>query len=968
MARQTEGSINLDLAAALRQLHPAWNEQTVLAESTDVLTEGAGRKPDIVITNTARSGGVIIETEVAPARTVESDALARLGGTFSADGSPVEQVLAVRIPIAARTPGTQLASLKYSYKVCTKGTEFVSWFPANGWLEGTLSDLAGFVETVAVSPRQLAEGVNVLESGVRQAATIIRSGMEETYPAGLEQMAAILHQRDGEQTTRMAAAIIANALTVHSAIAAVDPDIRGLTEPSMRGYDNSLLQSEVLACWHAILDVNYWPIFSVAREILCEIDEAVAGQALTRLGETASRLRGLGATTIGDMAGQMFGQLIADRKFLATFYTRPSSATLLAELAVARLQTDWRKSSTVGDLRIADLACGTGALLAAVYRRIVSRLRRNGLDDKELHSRFMEHVAIGCDIMPAATHLTAAQLTAAHPTVTFGNTRVHTMPYGEHDPGSGTRIFIGSLELLDDTAAPSLLGTGAVTVTGAGEVDDAWGRQLDLPNGSIDLVIMNPPFTRPTNHEVADVPVPSFAGFETSAMEQRQMSKRLNSLRGKLEHEPAGHGNAGLASNFLDLAHTKVKLGGTVAFVLPSTISAGDAWGPTRRLLQKHYRSITIVTIATAGSNTRAFSADTGMAEALLVADRRLKDTKKAPAAPEVLWVNLSRRPEGIPEAVEIARAVEAIDQGRPTGRLLIGDDIVGCFVRAGIDDSGCAQVFETDVIEAALALSRGVLRLSGLTEIPIEVTRLDRLGGAGPYHLDIRSGGTTARGPFEIEKLSPGRTASYPALWRHNAGRERRLVVDPDSQGRVLPGKREKALEIWATSTRLHMSSDFQLNSQSLGACLTPAAAIGGRAWPSFLLDDRSYEKAVALWCATTFGLIGHWWVGSRQQQGRSNLSVGRLGELPVLDCRDLSPEQLNALDSVFDRFACRDLLPANEAYRDPVRAELDEAVLCESLGLPEEILGPLGILREQWCSEPTVHGGKGTGPSAHH
>ena len=968
MARRTEGSINNDLAIALRRLHPAWNDRTVLAESTAVLAESAGRRPDVLITNKHRTGGVILETEFEPARMVEDEARARLGNTFAADGSPVEQVMAVKIPATAKTPGARLEDLTYFYKVCGSGTDGQLWFPAHGWIEGTLADLAGFVETVAVSPRQLAEGVNVLETGVRQAANIIRHGMEHTYPAGLDHIAAILHQRDGEQTTRMAAAIIANALTVHSAIAAVNRDIRPLSDPSMRGYDNVLLQSEVLATWSAILDVNYWPIFHVARGILGALDEAVAGQALTRLSEVASKLRGLGATTIGDMAGQMFGQLIADRKFLATFYTRPSSATLLAELAVARLGTDWRDSDAVGELRVADLACGTGALLSAVYRRIVARMRRGGLDDQDVHASFLERVLIGCDIMPAATHLTAAQLTAAHPTVTFGNTRIHTMPYGEHDPGSGTRTFIGSLELLDNRAVWSLLGTGATTVTGTSDVGDAGERRINLPDCSIDLVIMNPPFTRPTNHEIADVPVPSFAGFETSDLEQKEMSKRLGLLRRKLEHEPAGHGNAGLASNFVDLAHTKVKPGGTVAFVLPSTISAGDAWAPTRHLLQKHYNSITIVTIAAAGSNSRAFSADTGMAEALLVADRRLNDTKKATASPKVLWVNLSRRPEGIPEAVEIARAVEAIDEGRPTGRLQIGDDIVGCFVRAGIDDSGCAQVFETDVIEAALALARGQVRLAGMAEIPLPIAALDDLGRAGPYHLDVRSGGTTARGPFEIETLPPRTTASYPVLWWHGAERERRLVVDPDSQGRILPGKRDKGLEIWDTSTRLHLSSDFRLNSQSLGACLTPHPAIGGRAWPSFLLADRSYEKAVVLWCATTLGLIAHWWIGSRQQQGRSILSVGRLGELPVLDCRDVSPEQLNALDSVFDRFACRDLLPANEAYRDPVRAELDEAVLCESLGLPEEILGPLGILREQWCSEPTVHGGKGTAPSAHH
>jgi len=966
VARRTETSINNDLAASLRQLHPAWTEQTVLAESTGVLAEGAGRRPDIVICNESRTGGVILETEFDPARNVESEALDRLGSTFAADGSPVEQVIAVRIPVEARKPGTHPETLAYSYKVCTNGTAAVSWFPAAGWIAGTLADLAGFIETVAVSPRKLAEGVNALETGVARAAKIIRRRPERRGTADLERIAEILHQRDGEQTTRMAAAILANALVVHSAIAGVAPDIRRITDPSMRNAEGVLLQAEVLTTWREILDVNYWPIFSVACDILGTLDEAVAGQALTRLSEAASKLAGLGATTIGDLAGQMFGRLITDRKFLATFYTRPSSALLLAELAVARSRVDWSDPDAVGRLRVADLACGTGALLSAAYRRMAARLRRAGARDAEMHHRFMESVLIGCDIMPAATHLTAAQLSSAHPTVTFGNTRIHTMPYGEVDPGDGKgrRPFIGSLELLDDAVAPTLFGTGAKTVTGAGTVDDsARGQLMDMPAGSLDVVIMNPPFTRPTNHEIAEVPVPSFAGFETSELEQQKMSRRLSSLRRQLAHDPAGHGNAGLATNFLDLAHTKVSPGGTVALVLPATVIAGASWAASRRLLEAHYHDIAVVTIAATGSSDRAFSADTDMADALVIASRQSDNDDNPPSA-DVLWVNLSRAPRGFPEALEVAHAIRAVPPGRPTGRLRIGDDVVGCYIRSDLEHSGCASVSETDVADAALSLGSGRLRLAGLADVPIPVTTLSRLGRPGPYHLDVRSGGTTARGPFEIEPIVAGITPSYPVLWSHRAASERRLIVAPDRQGRIVPGSRQKALRIWGTSTLLHLNSDFRLNSQSLGACLTSRPAIGGRAWPSFLLDNRSYERAAVLWCATTLGLIGHWWVGSRQQQGRSNLSVGRLGGIPMLDCDALTEDHVGSLDSIFDRFSDRDLLPANEAYRDPVRQDLDEAVLCGALELPHSILDPLATLREQWCAEPSVHGGKATRP----
>lgn len=91
---------------------------------------------------------------------------------------------------------------------------------------------------------------------------------------------------------------------------------------------------------------------------------------------------------------------------------------------------------------------------------------------------------------------------------------------------------------------------------------------INLPMESVDLVIMNPPLTRPTNHGITEVPVPSFAGFRRSVDEQRAMSDRLARIRTTID-TPAGHGNAGLASNFLDLAHMEVKAGGTIAFVLP---------------------------------------------------------------------------------------------------------------------------------------------------------------------------------------------------------------------------------------------------------------------------------------------------------------------------------------------------------------------------------------------------------------
>ena len=170
------------------------------------------------------------------------------------------------------------------------------------------------------------------------------------------------------------------------------------------------------------------------------------------------------------------------------------------------------------------------------------------------------------------------------------------------------------------------------------------------------------------------------------------------------------------------------------------------------------------------------------------------------------------------------------------------------------------------------------------------------------------------------------------------------------------------------AGATRLHINRDFRLNSQALGACLTPERALGGRAWPSFqptpeTADDSFvWEVALAVWLNTTLGLAGRWWVSNRQQRGRANLSITTLGAIPVLDLRHVEVDRVGALAKLCGAWLDTDLRPANEAYLDETRQRLDEEVLCRILGLPNTILEPLALFRRQWCREPSVHGGKAT------
>ena len=138
----------------------------------------------------------------------------------------------------------------------------------------------------------------------------------------------------------------------------------------------------------------------------------------------------------------------------------------------------------------------------------------------------------------------------------------------------------------------------------------------------------------------------------------------------------------------------------------------------------------------------------------------------------------------------------------------------------------------------------------------------------------------------------------------------------------------------------------------------------MGGTAWPNYRLNEDAWEPAVLLWANTTLGLMGFWWLGSLQQQGRARVTISRLPELLTLDPRKLDANQIAHASRILEEFKQAEFLPANEACRDDNRKALDRAVLIDLLGLPYELLRPLDLLRRQWCAEPTVHGGKATRP----
>ena len=958
MPRQTEPSANNALGRLLQRMLPTCQVRT---ENTQAIAGHPGLRPDILITATGRAP-VVIEAEFAPAANVEVEALERLGLRTTADGRVIEGAVALRYPVAVAEAADlecAIAGARLSYGVFTQDGERPSRFPTSGWLDGSVEDLADLVRLVSVPQHAVDRAAQVLEEGIDRAEKIIEE-MADQRPFVAREIADLLGMTNVRQTWRMAGAIIANALIFQERLTGVHETVKSLDEVCSESTLNP--KREVLAAWTEILEINYWPIFAIARDIVRQLQTWDAVRLLRTLRDTAEDVNATGVDNAHDLTGRVFQRLIADRKYLATFYTLPASAALLARLAVAKMEgVDWSDSKAVGKLRVGDFACGTGALLSAVYEQIASRHERAGGDAAALHSAMMEEVLYGCDVMPSAIHITGSTLAGMQPAGKFENSRLYTLAYGRQDDGS---VAIGSLELLQASQTLALFTTSDPARRTGGTGEEAASQILaEVPDSRFDLVIMNPPFTRNTTHEGAysDVSMAAFAAFNASETDQRDMAKRMLSLK----RDTCYHGNAGFASAFAALADRKLKPGGVLALVLPISAAAGSSWTSFRRMLASDYTEITVLSIAASGNDDLSFSADTGLAECLVIARKReIGDL----GVERIQFCSLTRRPNGFADASALAASmvsdghVRGLADGPYGGtRLQVGDEDSGAMLTAPRCSDGTAwgaiRLADYSLAQTAYALADSRLWLPGMPVAEsLKVVRIRKLGSMGAYHLDIV--GAPPRGPFSKGVASP--TATYPALWNHDAHKETRMLCKPDSQLLVRAGMEGKAADVWTVAGRAHLNLDFRFNSQPLTVAITEQQCMGGRAWPNVNFPDTRYEYAFTAWCNCTLGLLLFWWHANPQVAGRAAVTVRSAEAMPVLDFRRLSDSQLATSEVIFEEFRDKDLQPAYLADADPNRALLDRYVLCDLLGFDEDVYQGVRRLAAKWSAEPSVHGGK--------
>ena len=896
--------------------------------------------------------------------------------------SRIEEAIA-HVSMAVVYPATlrsvPFPDLKYEIAKCDLEFRVFSENGASNWRKGRL-------HTIMAELRRIQE-LLAKDDTVQQAADDLREkldGIADLFSVNegvCDRLTQILgvgvpKSETGEQaaerrlaSAKIAALAVANAFIFQEQLSSADARVSTLRK--------SIVADDIVAMsiehWGFICDeINYVPIFLIAKQILVELpSDTHAQKAVLSLAKRAQQICVRKAALRHDLMGRIYHWLLHDAKYLGTYYTSVSAATILLKLALnpTKWEFDFSKKKKLKKFRVADLACGTGTLLMAAsqaitdnyVRRLAARKKKvDATSLTQLHRILMERVLHGYDVLTSAIHLTASTLALLAPEIAFKKMHLYTMPMGvrgKNDCRLGSIDFIGTDEVNTQVALFEGGLDDPTVVTGKGMEKSA----ASVPG--LDLCVMNPPFTRSVGGNLL---------FGSLPDERGQMQEKLKSLLRPSSGAPVlASATAGLGSVFVAVADPHIKKSGRIALVLPAALLNGVAWGKTRELLATNY-SVEYV-IVSHDARKWSFSENTSLSETLLTAQKKPSKNKR------ITFVNLWQNPTTIGDALAIAVAINETKPARlgapnnvkhGIAAMKIGNKKVGEALSIPLNRlkdvlPGCCFA-QTDLVRLAWFLRQGYFVETGKkkgTKLPI--TMLGELVGIGPDRRDIYDG-------FTVEDT----LSSYPAFWGHSAAGVSTLTAAPNKwlapRAEAAKGRNLRDVSLlWPKAGKILIAEKMRLNTQKMVCLRSDQDVLSNVWWPCRFLNDSNAdekEKALCIWLNSTLGLV--LMIASRvSTEGPwAQFKKPALTELPVLNFEKLKKGGLTKLASAFDSLHNTELSPLSEMNCDSVRADIDKTI-CNVLGINDispirNLLGNEPVITAQtigdeldWSDDPGEH-----------
>ncbi len=195
--KQQERIVNVALADLLRDRYGLDAQAEVHV---------AGRYPDVLVNLPA--GPVVLETEFAPAYSVNDDALAKLG--LHVHGSSADITFAIVLP----------ESLKYIHqrdlhgKLANSPLQWTTWYTDATFDPSKFGDIQALsddVERATAKGDDVANAVAMLEEGARKAGSMLYS-----KPGTMGRVSRVFERESSDEVANMAALMVINAMVFHN--------------------------------------------------------------------------------------------------------------------------------------------------------------------------------------------------------------------------------------------------------------------------------------------------------------------------------------------------------------------------------------------------------------------------------------------------------------------------------------------------------------------------------------------------------------------------------------------------------------------------------------------------------------------------------------------------------------------------------------------------------------------------------
>ena len=939
--RNREEVVNIQLAVLISTLGVTADAETILLHGT--------HRPDVLFQ--LRGLRVVIEGKFADVpnaeRVVLDDARNRVRAGIAHIAAATVYPAQLRSTPTAKMLDT-LAGARLRFCILTETSEDDEWFEGNPAAlmeslrraqEALSQD--DIVERTAKALHGRLVSVTQLWLGQTGACDRLSNILGITPPKGETPDKA---QGRRETAAKVSALVLANALIFQEQLALTD----GRITPLRKIEKEADFVGAIAKHWRWIWEnINYVPIFQLGERVLDELPSALSTtQAVSAVLSQAKAICEKQAALRHDLMGRIYHWLLHEAKYLGTYYTSVSAATLLLKLTLAaEWKQDFGDPAELARFKVADLACGTGTLLMAAAQAFSDEyIRTRAASDRPLgqrelstlHRTLMENMLHGYDVLPSAVHLTASTLALLAPDIAFVRMNLFVMPLGV-DQG---RARLGSLDFLDSRELKTQMALDYSQIetirTGA-----SMSRETNATLPKLHLCVMNPPFVRSVGGNLLFGSLPDERGLL-----QKDLKKRVKHLSASV--------TAGLGSVFVALADKHLEVGGRLAFVLPAALASGEAWGPTRKLLAESYHLETVV--SSHDAERPNFSENTDLSELLFIA-RKLGSGEKPG---RVTCISLWRNPRSIHEAMHLANAIEntpkvATIEGAGITSVRSSDGKLAEMLStpAAISEEiwHGALISQAELLRTCWNLQHGVLRVPGNdTEFTLPTCWLRQLGGLGYDRRDIHDA-------FEVsyDDWSP-----YPAFWGHDA--KAVISIAQSSNARLLartaPAKGRKlksASAVYTGAGRILLVERLWPITQSVLAVGFEEKVLGNTWWAfNDSQFDEPQRKTLLLWLNSTLSLLFYYGRRTVTRNAWMQMKKPAWESMPVLDVRSLTQEQLTTLANAYDAVASKSLAPLAQLDDDPVRISIDEA-LCTVLGLPS-----LAPVRALLAREPGLTGRK--------